>query len=119
MDDSRTGILTQRQFTLGSHLSVTQESECHILIVITGLRVIQYLSHLLVVRSAQQERYIAESRISHSGQTLLFNLQDGFTFKFAHRHVVLGQQIVLSFVLTMLKHGLIVERRICHIYLSL
>ena len=114
MYNGRTRILTEGQLTLGSHLGITQEGKCHILVVVTGLRITQNLGHLFVVCTAQKERYVAESGIGHSRKSLFFNLQDGFTFKLAHRHVVFGQQIVLSFVLTMLKHGLIVERRICH-----
>ena len=84
VDDSRTGILTQRQFTLGSHFGITQESQCHIFVVFTSLRIVQNLGNLLVMTTTQEERNIAESRICHSRQTFFFNFQNRMTFEFAH-----------------------------------
>ena len=118
VDDSRTRILAEGQHTLRGNFGITQESQSHILIVVTCFGVTQNLSNLFVVRTTQHKRNVTESRISHCGQTLFFNLQDGFSFKLAYGHVVFCKQIILSCILTLLEHGLILERRCCcHNYL--
>ena len=113
VDDGRTGILAEGKQTLGGHFGIAQEGQCHVLVVVAGFGVAQNLGHLLVVRAAQHERHVAEGRVGHGGQSFLLNLQDGFSFKLAYRHVVLGKQIILSRILALLEHGLILERRCC------
>ena len=60
MDDSRTSVLTERQDAACSHLSITQELQGDILIILRGLRIIQDLSHLEVMLATQHELHIVE-----------------------------------------------------------
>ena len=83
MYDSRTGILTERELALGCYLGIAEEGECHILVVGTCLWVAEYLCHLLVVRTAQEEADVAECGIGHLGQSLWSDLEDRCTFEFA------------------------------------
>ena len=114
VDNCCTGILTERKYAFGSYFCITQESQSYILVVVACFRVSQNLCHLFVVRAAQHERNIAESRIGHRSQTFFFDFQDGFSFKLAYRHIVFCKQIVFSCILAMFKHWLILEFGCCH-----
>ena len=65
MDDGGTGVLTQGELALGSHLGIAQEGERYILVIVTGLGVAQDLGHLLIVSTAEKERHVAESGVGH------------------------------------------------------
>ena len=65
MDDGGTGVLTQGELALGSHLGIAQEGECYILVIVAGLGVAENLGHLLVVSAAEEERHVAEGGVGH------------------------------------------------------
>ena len=75
MDDGGTGILTKRQLPLACHFSITKERERYILIIGTGFRIAQDLSHLLIVAAAEKEAHIPECGIGHKGQCLRSDLE--------------------------------------------
>ena len=53
-----------------------------------------------------------KSLLRHEGQCLRLHFEDLVSFKLADRYIVFGQQIILCFVLTKLKHRSILK--ICH-----
>ena len=115
MDDGRTRILTERKNALACHFRIAQERQRHILVIVAGLRVVQNLRHLFIMRTTQHERHIAERRVCHRRQSLGSHLQHGVPFKLADRHIVFGQQIIFSIVLAHLEHRSVLELRcICH-----
>ncbi len=81
MDDSRTGILTEGQDATGSHLSIAQELQGHIFIVLRSLRILQDLGHLQVMLAAQHELHIVESLLGQQGQCLWGHLDNFFSLK--------------------------------------
>ena len=89
MDDSRTCVLTERQDTLASHLGIAQELQGYIFIILRGLRVGQYLSHLLIMFATQHELHIVESLLGQECQGLLRDLHDLLSFKFGGCYAVL------------------------------
>ena len=119
MDDSRSGILTQRQLAFASHFGVTQESERYIFVVRRSLRVTQDFCHLLIVRAAKHKTHVMESLLRHEGQRLRLNQQNlcllirTLKADFRKPHMVFGQQIILSLVFSELKHRCIFK--LCHI----
>ena len=115
VDDGRAGVLAEGQHALAGHLGVAKERQGHVLVIVAGFGVVQNLGHLLVVRTAQHERHVAEGRVCHRRQTFGSHLQDGVSLKLADRHIILGQQIVFSIILARLEHRCILEFRcICH-----
>ena len=119
VDNSSTSVLTERKYTFWSNFCVTQESQCHILIVFTCFRITQNLSNLFVVRTTKHEWYITKSCISHRSQTFFLNFQDRISFKLAYWYIVFCKQIILSCIFSLFKHGLILKRRCCHKFLIL
>ena len=61
VDDGRTRILAEGQFTLSGRFSVAQEGKCDILIVVTGFRIVEDLGNGFVVGATQHEVGIMES----------------------------------------------------------
>ena len=115
MDDSGAGVLAQGELTLGGHLGIAQEGQCHVLVVVAGLGVAQNLGDLLIVGAAQQKVHIAEGLLGQHRQGFGLDLEDGFAFKLAHRYIVACQLVVLGVVFAQLEHGRIAEFRIvCH-----
>ena len=49
MDDSGTGILTQRKLTFNGNLGIAEESQSHILVIVACFGILQDLCHLLVM----------------------------------------------------------------------
>ena len=109
VDNGGTGILAQRQLTFASHFRITQEGQRHILVIGTCLGVTQYLCYLLVMRATQHKTYVMESLLCHQRQRLRSHLQNLVSFKLADRNMVLGQQIILCFILSQLKHRCILK----------
>ena len=95
MDDSRSGILTERKYTFSSNFCITQESQRHIFIVITCFRIAQDLSHLLVVRAAKHKGYITESGIGHCRKTFFRYFQNRSSFELGNRNIIFCKQIIL------------------------
>ena len=60
MDNGSTGVLAERQHTLYCSFGVAEELQGNVFIVLGGLRVMEYLSDLLVVGAAQHELAIVE-----------------------------------------------------------
>ena len=81
VDDGRTGVLAERQDATTSHLGIAQELQGYVLIVFAGFGVLQYLSHLQVVLTAQHELYVVEGLLCQQGQSLLRDLHDVLAFK--------------------------------------
>ena len=52
VDDSRAGVLAERELAFAGHLGIAKEGQGHVLVVFTGFGVGQNLSHLFVVRTA-------------------------------------------------------------------
>ena len=115
MDDGSAGILTERQNALGCSFGIAQELQSHILVVLRSLRVGENLCHLLVVRTTKHKFHIVERLLCQHCESLFFYFQNGFTFKLAGRHMVLGEQIVFSIILAQLEHRSILKfRSFCH-----
>ena len=115
VNDSRTGILANGELAFGGYFGIAKESKGYILIVVGSFGVGKDFGYLFVVSTTKQERNIAESLIYHTGKTFGFDFQNGFAFKFTHRYVVLGQQVVFRIVLSKLEHGRILKfRSLCH-----
>ena len=115
--DCGAGILTERKLALRRNLGVAQESQGHIFVVGAGLRVAEYRGHLLVMRTAEQEAYVAEGGVGHKGKSLRADLQDSFSLKFAGRYELLGARnlVVLGSVFAKLEHWRVFE--FCHFYM--
>ena len=114
VDDSRTGILTERKYTLSSNFCVTQESQRYIFIVITCFRITQDLSHLLVVRAAKHKGNITESGISHCRKTFFRYFQNRGSFELGNRNIIFCKQIILCCIRAQWERSLILERSCCH-----
>ena len=117
VDDGGPRVLAERQLAFGRHFGIAQEGERYVFVVVRSLGVGKDFGHLLVVRTAKEKRHVAESGVGHSGQSFGGHFQDGFALELADRHVVLGQQVILSLVLTQLEHGRVLKFRcLCHSY---
>ena len=81
MDDSRTGILAERQDAFCGSLGIAQECQCHIAVVVRSLGIAEDGSYLLVVFTTQAELHIVEGLLSQQGQSLGCNLQDLLALK--------------------------------------
>ena len=114
MDDSRSGILTERKYTFSSNFCITQESQRHIFIVITCFRIAQDLSHLLVVRAAKHKGYITESGIGHCRKTFFRYFQNRSSFELGNRNIIFCKQIILCCIRAQWERSLILERSCCH-----
>ena len=115
MDDSRTGVLAERQDATGCHLGIAQELQSHILVVLRSLRVVQDGSHLQVVLTTQRELHIVESLLSQQRQGLLRHLDNLLTLKLTCRHAFFREQTVFGFVFAQLEHwGVLEINYICH-----
>ena len=112
VDDSGTGVLAQRQLAFGCYFGITQEGQRHVFVVSGSLGVAQDFCDLFVMLATQQEAHILKCALRHHREAFFRHLQHRFAFKLANRHIVFGQQIVLSFVLTELEHRFIMK---CHI----
>ena len=109
MNDGGTCILAEGQYTLGCHISITQELQSHILVVLACLRVGKHLGDLQVVLAAQHELHIVEALLCQQGQGFLANLQDLVTLEFTYAYSLLCQEAVFCFVLAHLEHWGILE----------
>ena len=109
VDDGGTGILAQRQLTFASHFGIAQEGERYVFIVRGSFGVAKDLRYLLVMRTTQHETHVVESLLRHQRQRLRSHFQNLVSFKLADRHIVLGQQIILCFIFTELKHRCILK----------
>ena len=109
MDDGRACVLTEWQDATGSHLGIAQELQGYILIVLTGFRIIQDLSHLKVMLAAQHELHIVESLLGKKRQSLFRHLYDLLAFKLSGGYAVLRQKAILCLVFAHLKHRGILE----------
>ena len=116
MYDSCTGILAEGQHTLGCYIGITQELQCHILIVLTCFRVGKHFGHLQVMLTTQHELYIMETLLCQQGQRLLANLQNLVTLKLTYTHTFLCQEAVFGLVLAHLEHWGILEFSHYYIY---
>ena len=113
MDDGRSRVLAEGQFSLTCHLCIAQKGECHVLVVVAGFWVAEYLSHLLVVGTAQQEVHIAKCLVCQHGQCFGSHLEDGLALKLSCTHALFAQEVVLCVVFAQLKHWCILEFWCC------
>ncbi|MNH34402.1 hypothetical protein D3C79_949970 [compost metagenome] len=60
----------------------------NVLVVLTGIGVVEDIRHLLLVRRAQHERGVVESVLGEQGQGLRVNLEDFLAGKFADGNVI-------------------------------
>ena len=115
MNDGGAGVLADGEFSFCGGLSVSQEGECDIFVVVGGFRVGEDGRHLFVVGAAEQEVHVTECLIGHHGECFGLHFEDGMSFKFAHTHVVLREEIVFRFIFARLEHGGILKFGIvCH-----
>ena len=70
VNDSRTRVLAEGEYALGSRLSVAQELQSHILVILRCFRVAKNLRHLQVVLTAQHELHIVECLLSQQRECL-------------------------------------------------
>ena len=114
MDDGRSCILAERQYSLASHLGVAQELQSHILVVLGCFRVGQNLGHLLIVLAAQHELHVMECLLAEQGKCLGGDFHYLLALEFANAHSLLCEQAVLGVVFAHLEHGGVLEIRCCH-----
>ncbi len=115
MNDSRAGVLTERQDATGSHLGVAEELQGYILVVRRGLRVLQNLCHLQVVLTAQHELHIVEGLLGQQRQGLSGNLHNFLALKLRNGDAFFRKQSILGLVFAHLKHRGVLEcYGICH-----
>ena len=114
MDDGRSCILAERQYSLASHLGVAQELQSHILVVLGCFRVGQNLGHLLIVLAAQHELHVMECLLAEQGKCLGGDFHYLLALEFANAHSFLCEQAVLGVVFAHLEHGGVLEIRCCH-----
>ena len=104
VDNGRTGVLAEGQFTLGCNFSVAQEGQSNVLIVVGSFRILQDLGNLFIVGAAEHEVGVMESLLGKHRQRFRLNLQNLVTFEFAFRDVIFGEQIIFRFVFAELEH---------------
>ena len=61
VNDGRTRILAEGQFTLGSRFSIAQERKSNVFVVVAGFRIMKDLSNGFIMRTTQHEVGIVES----------------------------------------------------------
>ena len=91
VNDGRAGILAERKLALSRDFSITQESQCDILVVVGSLGIVERFSHLLVVLAAEHNGYISKSVANEGGQTFGRYFEHRFAFKLAYADVVFGE----------------------------
>ena len=91
MNDGRAGILAERKLALSRDFSITQESQCDILVVVGSLRIGERFGHLLVVLAAEHKGYISKSVANEGGQTFGRYFEHRLAFKLAYADVVFGE----------------------------
>ena len=115
VNDRRSRVLTERELALAGDFRVAQERERDVLVVLARVGIAEDLRDLLVVRTAQHERDVAERRVRHRGEAFLGDLEDGNAFELAHGDVIFREQIIFGLVFAERERVLIFEGRdICH-----
>ncbi len=82
MDDGCAGILAERQNALYGSLCIAKELQGDVFVVFRCLEVVQYLSHLLVVRAAQHKLAVVEGLLGHERESLRRHFQNGLIAEF-------------------------------------
>ena len=111
VNDGRTRILANRQNALSSDFGIAQHRKRHVLIVIRTFRIFENLCNAFIVRTAQHEVHIVESRIDEHGQSFGLNLQNRVALEITDTHIVLGNERVFRVVFADLKHRCIFKFR--------
>jgi len=55
VNNSSTGILAEWKYTFRCHFCITQESQCHVLVILAGFRIVQDFCYLFVVRTTKHK----------------------------------------------------------------
>ena len=55
VNNSSTGILAEWKYTFRCHFCITQESQCHVLVILAGFRIAQDFCYLFVVRTTKHK----------------------------------------------------------------
>ena len=109
--DGGTGVLAEREDSLGGHAGILQKREGDELVVIARFGVLENLGHLLGVGRAEPETHFLECRLGESGEGLGGDLQNLLAFEFGNRNAFLAEVYVFSLVFAVL-HGRFVFE--CH-----
>ena len=113
MDDGGAGVLAERELAFRGDLRIAQEGKGHVFVILRGFRVREYLRHLLVVRTAQQEAHVAEGRIRKERERFGANFQHRGPFEISHGNELLrsGNLVILCSVRSQLEHRSVFEIR--------
>ncbi len=114
MDNSRTRILTERQFTLCSHFSIAKHGESHELVVLACFRICKDFGYHLIVFATQHESIVMSSLTGNYPQSLGVYDQKLVAAPVFHFHVIGSEMVVFGCVRSERKHFLILERFCCH-----
>jgi len=110
--DGGTGVLAEREDSLGSHAGVLQEREGDELVVIARFGILEDLGHLLGVGRAEPKAHFLECRLGDLGEGFGGHFQDFLAFEFGDGDAVLAEVHVFGLVFAVL-HGRFVFE--CHI----
>ena len=109
VDDGRARVLAEGEHALGGRFGVAQEREGDVLVVVARFGVVKDLRDLFVVRTAEHEVHVGEGAVDELGEAFGFNLEDGMSFEFGNRDVVLRNEDVFGFILSVLEHRSVLE----------
>ena len=109
--DGGTGVLAEREDSLGGHTGVLEEREGHELVVVASLRVLENLRDLLRVGRTEPEAHFLECRLGDLGERLGGDLQDFLAFEFGDGDAVLAEVYVFGGVFAVLHGRFVLE---CH-----
>ena len=84
VNDGCARVLADGELSAHCDLSIAEESESHIAVVVGSLRVAKNFCHLLIVRATEEERDIAEGLVHHLGDAFGFYFENGVSLKFTH-----------------------------------
>ena len=70
VDDGGAGVLAEGQNAFAGHVGIAQELQCHVLVVLRSLGVVEHLCHLQIVLAAQHELHIVESLLCEQCESL-------------------------------------------------
>ena len=114
VDNGCTGILAERELTLGGHLGVAQHGKRYELVVFTGLGIVEDFGHHLVVLPAEHESIVVCSLSGEHGEGLRIYDEHLVAVPVLGLHIIGCQMIILRCVGRHRKHFLVSEWFGCH-----
>ncbi len=109
--DCRTGVLAERENTLGGNAGVLEHGEGDKLVVVRSFRVLQNLCDLRRVGRAQAEFHFFKGCLGDLGERLGGDLQNLLAFEFGDGNAVFTEVHVFGSIFTVLNGSFVFE---CH-----